>query len=154
MENLKIYIDRLQNGNCVEVKETLPPAFLDVNDDELLFEDPIQVKAEAYLADDHLVVQLNINTSAFLPCSICNDSVATPICAKNIFITEPLEEIKGAVFDLTEHVRETILLQTPLFTECNEGKCPERELIKKFLKSDTKAANPGEDVNFPFADLK
>ena len=154
MENLKIYIDRLQNDHSIEIKETLQPSFLDVNDDELLFEDPIQLKAEAYLADDHLVIQLNIETSAYLPCSICNDSVATPICAKNIFITVPLAEIKGATYDLTDQVRETILLQTPLFTECHQGKCPERELIKKFLKSEEKASKLGEDINFPFADLK
>lgn len=154
MENLKIYIDRLKSGDTVKIEETLQPDFLAIEDEELLFEDPIELKAEAYLADEHLVIQLNIATTAYLPCSICNDPVPTPISAKNIYITYPLSEIKGAIFDLTEQVRETTLLQTPLFAECNEGKCPEREMIKKFLKADENPAAPCETINFPFADLK
>ncbi|MBS0605236.1 MAG: hypothetical protein JSS60_09420 [Verrucomicrobia bacterium] len=153
MENLKIYIDRLKGGHTHKIEETLPPEFMDLDDDELLFEEPIHVSGDAYLADDHLIIHLNITTSALLPCSICNDAVETPIAIKNIYLTEPLAEIKGAIYDCAEQVRETILLQTPLFTECNNGKCPERESIKKFLKPEEKPSAPGDIVHFPFADL-
>ncbi len=154
MENLKIYIDRLKGGNALKIEETLPPDFLDVDDEELVFEETVRIQGEAYLADEHLVIHLNIETSAFLPCSICNDAVSTPISLKNIYLTEPLSEIKGAIFDLGQQVRETILLQTPLFIECNGGKCPEREHIKKFLKPEEKPSDPGEITHFPFADLE
>lgn len=153
MENLKIYIDRLKGGHPFKIDETLPPEFLEVKDDELLFKDPIRVSGEAYLADDHLIIHLAIETAVLLPCSICNDPVVNPIHVKNIYLTEPVAEIKSAIYDLANHVRETVLLQTPLFTECNRGKCPERENLKKFLKTEEKSSKSDDITYFPFADL-
>jgi uncharacterized metal-binding protein YceD (DUF177 family) len=154
MENLKIYIDRLKDGQAQKIEETLAPDFLDVKEEELFFETPVQVRGEVYLADDHLVIHLDMETSATMPCSICNSAISIPIVVKNSYHTEPLKEIKSATYDVAERVRETILLQTPLFTECNGGKCPEREHLKKFLKPDEKPSDPGDIVHFPFADLK
>jgi uncharacterized metal-binding protein YceD (DUF177 family) len=154
MEKLKIYIDRLKDGQTLKIEETLPPDFLEIQEEELAFEDPIHIRGEAYLADEHLIIHLDIETSAHLPCSICNDAVSIPIAIKNIYLTEPLSEIKNSIFDLAEQVRETILLHTPLFAECNEGKCPERENIKKFLKTNSTSSSPTEITHFPFADLK
>jgi uncharacterized metal-binding protein YceD (DUF177 family) len=146
MENLKIYIDRLKGGVSHKVDETLTPDFLEVDDEELLFDDPVHIQGEVYLAEEHLVIHLNIDTSVYLPCSICNDAVSLPVAIKNIYLTVPLSEIKGAVFDLKEEIRECILLQVPLFAECNAGKCPDRENLKKFLRTN-------DDAHFPFADL-
>jgi uncharacterized metal-binding protein YceD (DUF177 family) len=152
MENLKIYIDRLKGGQTLKIDETFSPDFLDVDDEDLLFEVPVQLKGEAYLANEHLIIHLNIETAACLPCSICNDLVRIPIVIKNIYLTEPLAEIKGAIFDLTCEIRESILLQTPLFTECHNGECPERENLKQFLKSPHKESK-NDIVHFPFANL-
>lgn len=153
MDNLKIYIDRLNGGQTQEIDETLAPDFLDISEKELSFKDPVHIKAEVYLADDYLIINLDAETFAWLPCSICNETVRTPITIKNFHLTQPLAEIKTAIFDLVEKAREVILLQTPLFTECNEGKCPERENIKKFLKPDEKPSDPADINYFPFADL-
>lgn len=152
MESLKIYIDRLKGGQTLKIDETLPPGFLDVDEEDLLFEDPVFLNGEAYLANEHLIIHLNIETQASLPCSICNDPVHISIVIKNIYLSNPLAEIKGAVFDITNEVRESILLQTPLFTECHNGKCPERESLKQFLKPPQKEAK-NDIVHFPFADL-
>lgn len=154
MDNLKIYIDRLKGGHTLKIQETLSPEFLDVKDEELIFKDPVRVCGQAYLADDHLVIHLDIETSTSLPCSICNSGVSSPVFIKNHYCTIPLSEIKHAIFDFTESVRETILLQTPLYAECNKGQCPERENIKKFLKSNEKPLDPNEMTHFPFTDLK
>ncbi|SRR5581483_8960892 len=153
MDHLKIYIDRLTGGKTQEIDETLAPDFLDIHESELSFKDPVHIKTEAYLADDYLVAPLNIETFAWLPCSICNESIRIPISIKNFPMTQPLAEINGAIFDLVEKAREIILLQTPLYTECNGGKCPERENIKKFLKAEEKPSNPADINYFPFADL-
>lgn len=155
MENLKIYIDRLKH-QPQKIKETLSPDFLGIDEDDLVFEEPVQLNGEVYIADDHLIIHLQIETSAYLPCSICNNPVETPISIKNLYLTHLLAEIPGAIFDLTEEIRESILLQTPLFTECNNGQCAERENIKKFLSPDQRIPemNGGDTHNhFPFADL-
>ena len=153
MEKMKIYIDRLRGSQTLEIDETLSPDFLDIHETELSFKDPVHLHIEAYLANDHLILHVNVDTSAYLPCSICNTSVHTPIIIKNICLTKPLAEIEGAIFDMTEEVRETILLQTPLFTECHNGKCPDREVINKFIRPHENKQSSADVVHFPFADL-
>jgi len=152
MENLKIYVDRLKDGNTEKLKEELDPAFLEIAEEELSFNDPVHLKGDVSIVSDHLVIHLNVQTFATLPCSICNAPIRAPIVLKNICLTHPLTEIHGGIFDLAEEIRESILLQTPLFTECNEGHCPERENVKKFLKTEEEAAQG--DIHFPFSDLK
>ena len=83
MENLKVYVDRLKGGVSHKVDETLPPDFLEVDDEELLFDDPVKIQCEVYLAEEHLVVHLNIDTSVHLPCSICNDAIVEWSSKKN-----------------------------------------------------------------------
>ncbi len=153
MQQIKIYIDRLKNDQTFKIEETLSPDFLDVHDAELTFKEPILVKGESYLADDHLVIHLSIETTATLPCSICNEPVTLPIEIKNLYLTQPLTEIEGSIFDLAGEVRETILLQTPLFIECSKGNCPERDSIKRFFKEESPLQESEEKINFPFADL-
>ncbi|MGC1878166.1 MAG: hypothetical protein WA347_02500 [Rhabdochlamydiaceae bacterium] len=151
MENLKIYIDRLKGTQTLKIEETLSPDFLEVDEEDLLFDEAILIKGEAYVADEHLVIHLNIETTACLPCSICNHPIQVPVALKNIYLTKTLTEIAGAIYDITDEVRESILIQTPLFAECNGGKCPEREHLKQFLKPEQ---TTGDDiVHFPFADL-
>jgi uncharacterized metal-binding protein YceD (DUF177 family) len=157
MDKLKIYIDRLKSGDAEKLDITLPPDFLEVEEEDLAFVEPVRVFGETYIANDHLVISLSIDTSAFIPCSVCNEAVRIPLELRNIYLTKPLEEIKGVVFDLAEEVRESLLLQVPLFTECQSGKCPEREQLKKFMKEIPEgviAPSASEDVvHFPFADL-
>jgi uncharacterized metal-binding protein YceD (DUF177 family) len=135
------------------MEEVLPPDFLDIHDEELAFNEPVHVGGEAYLADDHLVIHLSIKTTAQMPCAICNNTVLLPIAIKDLYLTHPLDEIKNPIYDLSEEVRENILLQAPLFAECNLGKCPERENVKKFMKSGDPSKKSEEMSQFPFADL-
>ena len=146
MQNLKIHIDRLRAEETLPLNEALPPTALDVHDPELLFQEPIDVTGKVYLADDHLLIHLNLHTVALIPCCMCNEMVSTPITLKNGCITKPLSEIPTTVFDLIAEIRETLLLQVPHFVECSGGKCPERERMKKFFTHD-------EGPHFPFGDL-
>jgi hypothetical protein len=152
MDSLKIYIDRLKGGQILKIDEALSPDFLEIDEKDLLFEAPVQLKGKAYLANnEHLIIHLHIETTACIPCSICNDLIQIPIIIKNIYLTKPIVEIKGALFDIIDEVRESILLQTPPFTECNHGKCPERENLKQFLKPSQKK-DTTDILHFPFAD--
>jgi len=154
MKQLQIFVDRLKNDQTLKIDETLPPDFLGIDESELSFKEPVHTQGEVYLADDHLVIHLAIDTVATLPCSICNETVTVPIQIKNLYLTQPLAEISGSIFDLGEEVRETVILQTPLFVECSGGKCPEREQIKKFFKKELPPEKDEVTINFPFADLK
>ncbi len=153
MESLKIYIDRLKDNQTQKIHDTFSPEFLEIEEEDLVFDDPVQLNGEVYIANEHLILHLNIETYAYLPCSICNEAVHTPVVIKNLYLTRPLSEINGAIFDLGDEIRESILLQTPLFIECNQGHCPERENIKKFLSPGQNISQKKDNVHFPFADL-
>ena len=149
---LTIYLERLKEGEITSIEETLSPLDLMLNDDLLKFEPDIELKGSAYLAEDHVVIQLDIKAQAQVACSVCNQGVKIPLSLKNTYITRELSDIKGGLFQYKEDLRETILLEAPSFAECNSGKCPEREKMKSFLKKE-KPVEKDSEIYFPFNDL-
>ena len=158
-EEFKIYVDRLKGGQNEEIDETVLPEALEIEDEkEVAFPASIHVFGEAYLAEDHLVLHLNISTKAMLPCAICNEKFTVPIELSNVYLSTPLSEIPGAAFDYASEAREAIFLQLPVYFECHEGSCPERKQLNNYLKQPSSAPKPSsgsekEGANFPFADL-
>jgi hypothetical protein len=150
LEAFKIWIDRLKEGQTQKVNGPFPPTFLDVAEEELKFSFPVDVFIEAYLADVHLVIRFKAATKALMPCAICNEMVETQLKIED-FYTEPLEEIRDAIFDCSTVFREALLSELPKYIECRSGNCPQREAITPFLKKKTKIE---PDVHFPFADLE
>jgi uncharacterized metal-binding protein YceD (DUF177 family) len=150
-ETLKIFVDQLREGTVHKIDEKLSSDFMDVKEKELSFTKDVYVKGEAYLAENELILNLDISAEALIPCSICNEVFAVPIKLKNLYHAEPLSDIKSGVFNAEQVVRDAVLLDVPPFAECHDGNCPARKEISKFLKS----SEPGEDGDRyrPFADL-
>jgi len=146
----KVYIDRLHNGKTQKVKGRFPPEFLDVDEESLRFEKPVAVNGEAYIAEEDLILHFAIKAEALMPCSICNDMTPIEISLPSFYEAVPLTEIKGALYDFRDCLREEILLQIPHTVECHGGKCPERKGMEPYLKAET--ANDPEGYQ-PFADL-
>ena len=124
MSSFTIYIDRLRDGSVLRVCEDHDPAFLGVQEPQLRFQDPIHVEGEIYLAEEHLIIQLQVTTTAQIPCVICNRPVAVPVQMEDFTHTEPLEEMRSNLFHYDQPLREAVLLETPQFIECNAGQCP------------------------------
>lgn len=152
---LKIFIDRLKDGHIDKFSGELTPDFLQVREKELTFTGPIKLKGEAYLASDHLILRLHIETKLSMPCSICNEPTELKINVPDFYHTELISEIRSSIFDYSEALREDILLQVPQFIECHGGKCPERENIKVYLKKEKVPGSKqaASHVHFPFSDL-
>lgn len=149
----KIYLDRLSGGQVEKIEETFDPIFLDVEEEkDLKFEIPIEVSGEAYITDEYLIIHLKVKTSAKMPCSICNEMISVPVFLKNFYHTQPVNELKSAIFDYSPALREAVLLELPKYVECKGGNCPERKNIAQYLKKDDE---PLKDDNtyFPFADI-
>jgi uncharacterized metal-binding protein YceD (DUF177 family) len=142
---LKIYVDRLKDGHTEKIQEELFSDFLAITEEELSFPLPVNVKGDAYLAEDHLVLRLKATTKAKLPCCMCNEDFLFSI-EIDFYHTVALDELKNPVFDYSLALRESILLQVPPFAECNGGQCPERPAVSKYLKS-------APHSQFPFSDL-
>lgn len=142
--SLKIYIDRLTGEKTERIEETLDPSFIAVDEKDLQFHTPVVLKGKAYLAEDHLIIQLIVQTEAEIPCAICNESVKKKIDVKGFYHTEDLANIRGHVYDYTDPLREAVLLEVPSYVECLES-CPQRKELKDYLQK-------GND-EFPFKDL-
>ena len=153
-ERFKIYVEQLRSGNTENIQEVFTSDFLDVKEKDLSFSKPITVQGQAYLADEELILHLDIQATATLPCAICNDPAEVPISVKDFYHAVPLDDIKGAVYDFREILRETILLEVPNITECHQGKCPQRQPLKKYFKKESNPEVKEDDEGYrPFADL-
>ena len=147
-----LYIDRLKGDAVQKLGMLLSPEFFDIHETDLLFEDPVEVSGEAYLAEEELVIHLNASTIARMPCSICNQMLPRTLAIKNFYHAEPLSSIKTGLFDLRAPLREALLIELPKTAECPGG-CKEREAIAPFLKKHPEAPGAPESY-FPFSDLK
>ena len=146
-----IYLDRLKDETVQKISLELSPEFFDVNEPDLIFQDPTQVNGEAYLAEDDLVLHLTASTTARMPCSICNKMTSIPLAIKGFYHTESISSLKTAIYDLRPPLREALLLELPKSAECPGG-CKERGDIAPYLQEE-KADNSSETY-FPFSDLK
>lgn len=149
-----VLIEHLKSGKSVVIDEHFDSDVLALNDDELTFSSPIRVKGSSYLAEDLIVIQLDIDGIYHLPCSVCNRPVTIPFALKNTYITKPLSECCGGKIHFMEDLRESILLEVPSFAECNGKQCPERAQLAKHLKPHTQETSKQEDLYYPFDDLE
>lgn len=146
---LKIFTEQLRHGKREMIEHVLPSDLLDLNEPDISFHSPVHLKGEAYETDEHLILHLFAHTEVQMPCSVCNQMTVVPLQAEDIYHTIPLNELKSTIFDFTDIVREELVLLIPQFVECQEGKCPERSTVTKFMKS----PKVSDEHHFPFADL-
>jgi uncharacterized metal-binding protein YceD (DUF177 family) len=146
---LKIYVEQYRDGKREALDYALPSEFLEIKESDLTFRSPVYLKGEVYATDEHLILQLSAHTEAEMPCNVCNKKIFVPVKADMIYHAIPLEEIPSTIFDFSDLVREEIVLLTPQFVECSQGKCPERTDLSKIMKN---KAVKGQN-HFPFADL-
>ena len=137
-EYIKIFIDRLVNEGEFSQAGHLPAAILELNQGEGQASD-ISYNLKAYITDDHLLINFDASCEITVPCKICNEATKVAIKVSKQTHSEPLEEVKKGAFEAASCIREAILLAVPEFTECG-GNCPEREFVKKFLKSQNSQA--------------
>ncbi|HSX04738.1 MAG TPA: hypothetical protein VLG76_08435 [Rhabdochlamydiaceae bacterium] len=133
-DHFKIYLDRLQDDVALKIQTTVSPEFIQVNEKELSFPDQVSFSGESYLSNGFFVLHLKLQTSALIPCLICNEKIKVPLVIDDFYLSEKISELKSPIFDFTDELRSWILLKVPTYFECNGGNCPEREVIKKYLK--------------------
>lgn len=148
-----IYVDRLRGGDVENLQRPFSPDFLEINENEIHFPEEVKVEGQAYVANDELVLHLDIATAVMMPCSICSESVRLPIVSKGLYHLVPLKEIKGGVYNMQELLRESVLIEIPAFAECNNGNCPHRGEFKKYMHQKTDKSDDAEEGYQPFKDL-
>jgi uncharacterized metal-binding protein YceD (DUF177 family) len=146
----KIFVEQLREGHQRDFNEVLDPSFLEVGDEDLAFESPVTLKGEAYLAEQELIIHWDVKTKAFVPCSICNERVMVSIEINDFYHSEPLVEIKSSIYNFKELLREIIVLEAPLFVECNNGHCPHRAEYNQFFKEPSSPDEEEDEGFHPF----
>jgi DUF177 domain-containing protein len=158
IEGFKIYVDRLNDGKVENIHETFDPAFLEQQKDDLLYSKDVEVEGETYIAENELLIHLDVHTEATVPCTVCNQPVDVPIDLKNMYLIESLENAKSGIFIFKDLLREAILLEAPAFAECSNGNCPEREKLSNYFADSKgmgkKDSDPGDEGYQPFANLE
>ncbi len=146
-DDFKIYIDRLKDGEVQKIEGLFKPELLEVDEEELQFQNDVLVKAEAYTTEEDLIVRVTSSTIATIPCAICNEPTNTTISCTDFYVTEPFSEIKGAVYNFALALREGLLTEVPVTTECNEGPgtCPMRKTYEQYFKSEEE-----DEIESPF----
>lgn len=152
----KIYVEQLRDGREEEIREDFPPDFIDVQDKDLRFNDLVHVRGKAYIAESTLILHLDITTFATIPCSICNEPSKQKVEILNFYHSEELRDIKSGIFVYQDLLRETILLETPCFGECQAKGCPERKKIQKYLKNtEVEGKVPSDEEGYkPFSNFE
>ena len=85
---------------------------------------PITYEARAYIIDGELTIEGEFQVDFELECSRCLESFVFPVKLAPHNLTENLENPTEA--DLTEALREDILLALPVYPHCEEGKIPRK----------------------------
>jgi DUF177 domain-containing protein len=151
MSPLEIVADRLRDGHVEEIDCELPPAFLDLREEEVAFPAPVSVRGSVYSTGDHLIFDYDVVTRVQMPCSVCNQLVETELRVEEGQAIEEICHCLSGIWDCREVVRESILLELPPFVECEKGNCPRRAEIEPYLK---KVSDSDEEQRYhPFADL-
>ncbi|HSX12081.1 MAG TPA: hypothetical protein VLF61_01160 [Rhabdochlamydiaceae bacterium] len=136
-DDFKIYLDRLKDEHPLKVQGKVSPDFIQVNEKDLSFPDEVHFSGETYLSNGFFILHLKIETSALIPCLICNEKIKFPIIVNDFYLSEKISELKSVIFDFKDELRSSIITKVPSYFECHEGKCPERESIKKYLKQES-----------------
>lgn len=147
---MKIKVAEIPNSG-LELNESYWPGDLDLNRADIEFTEPINLSCEVKKGINNIAINLKINATMYLNCSRCLEEFIMPL-SKEVKLNFLIEHQE--VVDLTDNLREEIILEYPLKPLCrpdcrglclrcgqnlNQGKCncPEDRKQKK-LSSGTK----------------
>lgn len=152
---LRVRIDSSRSDSEVVFTERLSRDFFDLaSDDELSPQSDILVFGKAYCASEWIMVQALVTTLVCLPCSICDERCLLPIQLKQWEQSIPISSVKNGVIDLSESLREDLLLEVPNFIQCGGDTCKHADELRSYFRAEgTTLADDGEEKNQPFLSL-
>lgn len=135
IDSFVIYLDRLRDERAETIDFQVDADEIQIAEEQLRADGQVTLKGKAYLANDHLVLDLSIKAVLLLPCKICTEMRPFPVEIEHTIITRDLDGIKGAKYNFFNDVREAIMLEIPTIFECNGGHCSQRDALQKYLST-------------------
>ena len=116
-QGMKIHVSRVPAEGLQE-HATYEPAELDMAREDVRITAPFEADAAVALADRELVVQAEIRATLQQICARCLEEFTTPLTLRQVFsyAVRP-----GDVVDITDDVRQEIMLAYPLIPVCAPG---------------------------------
>lgn len=121
------------------VDEQYSPDFLDLKeDDALLATSDVTLVGNVLCADGHMVFQGDIGVTFSLVCALCNERFCYTISCPDWMHTDPISVVREGKWDLSEPIREELLLQVPFYPRCGGDECLRRKEIDVYMHSGAK----------------
>ncbi len=111
---MKIYIDQIHESGLTLTKQYSPES-LDLDRGDIKFTEPIDVSAFVFKGSHNLAIDAKIQGVMRLSCDRCLEDFTLPFLKQaklNLFIENKTE------IDITDNLREEIILSYPLKTLC------------------------------------
>lgn len=122
----------------VIVDEQLDPCFFDLSkDDELQAKHPVILEGKIYRASEWLIIEASARTRFTTSCPMCNEPFDIPIELPEWRHQQLLSEISGQTWDVTEALREALLIEVPFFVQCGGSTCRNIQEIEPFIRPDS-----------------
>ena len=121
---MKVEISKLPPEGA-RLRSSELPGIIDIDGGQAVFATPIEVDVFAQLAGDTLIVKGTISATSRLQCSRCLEFYENPIHRPSYVFSATVN--KGDIIDLTESIREDIIIALPIKPLCAEdckGLCP------------------------------
>ena len=152
VQGLHVRIEGSADGEAASFEERLDPKFLDLKeDDELTAPSEVCVRGTACRSGEWVIVEGSVETKMGLPCALCNEPTVFPV-GPFVWKTElPASDVKGGEIDLTEALREAVLLEVPYVVKCGGKECRNERLFRQYLAPE--ATEENEERHQPFRTL-
>ena len=152
LHKLHIRIEAEAEGEQTPFEEQLDPSFLDLSkDDELTSPSEVRVRGTACRSGEWVLVEGSIETALGMPCSMCNEQTVFSI-GPFVWKTDlPATDVKGGEIDLTDALREAILLEVPYVVKCGGKECRNEASFRQYLVPE--ATEENEERHQPFRTL-
>ena len=152
IQGLSIRVDGSADGEGTLFDERLDPAFLDLPEgDELTSSSEVHVHGTAYQTGEWVVIEGSVETTMSLPCAMCNERTVFSVGPFVWKIDIPATDVKNGMVDLTEALREAVLIEVPYLVKCGGEVCRNDSAVRQYLASDK--TDEDEELHQPFRSL-
>ncbi|MBI4436795.1 MAG: DUF177 domain-containing protein [Candidatus Omnitrophica bacterium] len=114
---MKVYPNQIPEGG-LSAKESLSAIPYDLDTEDVQVLSPFEISYQLYREGGDLFVHLSLSYVMRLQCGRCLAFYESPL-VKEVELTYPIEKAK--VIDLTDDIRQEILLEYPMKPLCQEG---------------------------------
>lgn len=144
--------DRCSDGQEEHIEEKLDPSLLDLQGTDLVASSPILVEGKAYQVSGRMIIDAHVSTTLTTACAMCNEPTSIDIDIPQWLYEQECDSIHGSEWDLTEALREEILLAVPFFTQCGGDVCRNMAEIRTFVRPEEENESEGKGYQ-PFLEL-